>query len=86
MKVLIGYEIITVSKMSGLMRSLSTSTLVLMICCCVLICAGASLNGRCKIKRHTHKAMQTDLNGRRCWDDVKILGCGGYCLSYEVGT
>lgn len=72
--------------MSGLVRSMSVSTVTLVFCCWALMCTGASLTGRCKVKRHTHKAMQTDLNGRRCWDDVKITGCGGYCLSYEVGT
>uniref|UniRef100_A0A2H1X2Q7 SFRICE_011744 n=1 Tax=Spodoptera frugiperda TaxID=7108 RepID=A0A2H1X2Q7_SPOFR len=70
--------------MSGLVRSMSVSTVMLVFCCWALMCTGASLTGRCKVKRHTHKAMQTDLNGRRCWDDVKITGCGGYCLSYEI--
>ncbi|KAJ0175678.1 hypothetical protein K1T71_008837 [Dendrolimus kikuchii] len=59
-------------------------TLCMIICCLVLMCAGDSMNSRCRIKRHTHKAMQTDLTGRRCWDDVKIASCWGYCLSYEI--
>lgn len=71
-------------KMSGYMRSSLSATAILMFCCLALICAGASTSGRCKIKRHTHKALQVDMTGRRCWDDVKIKGCGGYCLTYEV--
>ncbi|XP_013177382.1 PREDICTED: glycoprotein hormone beta-5 [Papilio xuthus] len=49
----------------------------------VVMCVNAS-NFRCKLKRYSHKAMQTDLNGRRCWDEVKIGSCWGYCLSYEI--
>ncbi|XP_037975285.2 thyrostimulin beta-5 subunit [Plutella xylostella] len=45
---------------------------------------GAPGNSKCKPRYYTHKAMQTDDNGRRCWGDVKILSCWGYCLSYEI--
>lgn len=70
--------------MSSHIKSLNAATFALVFCCWVLMTTGASLNGRCKLKRHPHKAMQTDLNGRRCWDDIKIMSCWGYCLSYEV--
>ncbi|XP_068632678.1 glycoprotein hormone beta-5 [Battus philenor] len=50
---------------------------------CIIISVNAS-NSRCKLKRYSHKAVQTDLNGRRCWDEVKVGSCWGYCLSYEI--
>lgn len=61
---------------------LLTWVLLTLIVCCVQ----AQSSSRCKLKRYTHKAVQTDLNGQRCWDDVKIKSCWGYCLSYEVRT
>lgn len=44
----------------------------------------ALANSKCKLRHYSHKAMQTDMNGRRCWDEVKMMSCWGYCLSYEV--
>lgn len=41
-------------------------------------------NNKCKPRHYTHKAIQTDMNGKRCFGEVKILSCWGYCLSYEV--
>ncbi|OWR48297.1 glycoprotein hormone beta-5 [Danaus plexippus] len=58
--------------------------LLMMTIWCVSDGASSSLNNRCKLKRYTHKAVQTDFNGLRCWDDVKILSCWGFCLSYEI--
>lgn len=70
---------------NGRMKSkTNVLTISLIICYFALACSSASVSSRCRIKRHTHKAMQTDLTGRRCWDDVKIASCWGYCLSYEV--
>ncbi|NP_001124380.1 glycoprotein hormone beta 5 [Bombyx mori] len=64
---------------------LSMMTVGLMACICwAFFCVDASMSVRCKLKRHSHKVMQTDLNSRRCWDDVKIVSCWGYCLSYEI--
>ncbi|XP_050346711.1 thyrostimulin beta-5 subunit isoform X1 [Nymphalis io] len=50
----------------------------------VVSCKSASPNSRCKLKRYTHNAVQTDFNGLRCWDEVDIMSCWGYCLSYET--
>lgn len=55
--------------------------LALLVWCWVTLAEGS---GRCRPKLYTHKALQTDLRGRRCWDSVRIQSCGGYCLSYEV--
>lgn len=62
----------------------SVFLLTLVFSCWVVHNTSAQSSSRCKIKRYTHKAVQTDLNGLRCWDDVKIKSCWGYCLSYEV--
>ncbi|GBP31625.1 Thyrostimulin beta-5 subunit [Eumeta japonica] len=39
---------------------------------------------RCNRRFYRHRAMQTDMNGLRCWGDVKIMSCWGRCLSSEV--
>ncbi|XP_013187798.1 glycoprotein hormone beta-5-like [Amyelois transitella] len=62
----------------------SGTTVTLVFWCLVIWCSCSALGARCKPRRYTHKAMQTDLNGRRCWDDVKINACWGYCMSYEI--
>ncbi|XP_045495119.1 thyrostimulin beta-5 subunit [Colias croceus] len=58
--------------------------LVLTLWCLIISCCGAPSSARCKPKRYSHKAVQTDFNGLRCWDEVKIMSCWGYCLSYEI--
>ncbi|CAG4985756.1 unnamed protein product [Colias eurytheme] len=58
--------------------------LVLTLRCLIISCSGAPSSARCKPKRYSHKAVQTDFNGLRCWDEVKIMSCWGYCLSYEI--
>ncbi|KAL0880815.1 hypothetical protein ABMA27_002000 [Loxostege sticticalis] len=56
----------------------------IVMCCVVALCIGGSLGARCKPRTYLHQAMQTDLNGRRCWGEVQIKSCWGYCLSYEI--
>nr|WLP00726.1 GPbeta5-2 [Galleria mellonella] len=63
---------------------LSIRKVLLVFWCSIVLMAESSFSARCKLRKYTHEAIQTDLNGRRCWDDVKILGCWGYCLSHEV--
>ncbi|XP_050674064.1 glycoprotein hormone beta-5 [Leptidea sinapis] len=58
--------------------------ITLLLVCLSVYCATATSSSRCKLKRYAHKAVQTDFNGLRCWDDVKIMSCWGYCLSYEI--
>ncbi|CAH0714257.1 unnamed protein product, partial [Brenthis ino] len=62
----------------------SVFLLTLVFSCWAIHNTSAQSSSRCKLKRYTHKAVQTDLNGLRCWDDVKIKSCWGYCLSYET--
>ncbi|XP_045532834.1 glycoprotein hormone beta-5 [Pieris brassicae] len=50
----------------------------------IMTCDAGPSSARCKLKKYSHKAIQMDLNGLRCWDDVKIMSCWGYCLSYEI--
>ncbi|XP_045768584.1 thyrostimulin beta-5 subunit [Maniola jurtina] len=64
--------------------SFSVVLSVLVVSCWFIYCSGSPSNSRCKLKRYIHKAVQTDFNGLRCWDDVKILSCWGYCFSYEI--
>ncbi|XP_073949341.1 thyrostimulin beta-5 subunit-like isoform X1 [Choristoneura fumiferana] len=61
----------------------ATSVVALVLFCCAVLCIEEA-RARCHLRRHVHKAMQTDFTGRRCWDDVKIQSCWGYCLSYEI--
>ncbi|XP_072939219.1 thyrostimulin beta-5 subunit-like [Epargyreus clarus] len=58
--------------------------IALVLWCSIVLSEAASPGARCKLKKHTHKAVQTDYNGLRCWDEVKIKSCWGYCLSYEI--
>ncbi|XP_059046591.1 thyrostimulin beta-5 subunit-like isoform X1 [Achroia grisella] len=62
----------------------SVKRVILVFWCLVVLMAESSFSARCKLRKYTHEAIQTDLNGRRCWDDVKIMGCWGYCLSHEI--
>lgn len=68
-------------------RSKNNYTLVivgLMLSCWVANCRNALSNSKCKLRRYTHNAVQIDFNGLRCWDEVEIMSCWGYCLSHEV--
>ncbi|XP_026732994.1 thyrostimulin beta-5 subunit-like [Trichoplusia ni] len=38
----------------------------------------------CKLRVHLARAEQTDENGLRCWDTVKVPACGGRCDSREI--
>ncbi|XP_049867941.1 thyrostimulin beta-5 subunit-like [Pectinophora gossypiella] len=64
--------------MSDHRQWLVTLALVLYLTACL------AATTRCRPKYHMHKAVQTDLKGRKCWDNVKIQSCGGFCLSYEI--
>ena len=38
----------------------------------------------CKLRVNLARAEQTDEQGRKCWDTVKVPACGGRCDSREV--
>ncbi|XP_045447396.1 thyrostimulin beta-5 subunit isoform X1 [Melitaea cinxia] len=56
----------------------------LMLSCWVANCRNALSSSKCKLRRYTHNAVQIDFNGLRCWDEVEIMSCWGYCLSHET--
>lgn len=48
---------------------------------CILV---ESRDATCAKRVYLSRAEQTDENGLKCWDNVKVPSCGGRCDSREV--
>ncbi|PZC85113.1 hypothetical protein B5X24_HaOG202877 [Helicoverpa armigera] len=53
----------------------------LLLWCTMTSCKGAA---PCKLRVYLARAEQTDENGLKCWDTVKVPACGGRCDSREI--
>lgn len=46
----------------------------------------ANATHSCHRRLYTQRVVQTDANGRRCWDMVSSWSCQGHCISQQVAA